>query len=169
MQIKDALSNIKAQVITYISIIIIAAVAAMAYLGMAYGGKALTLYGTDAYNETSFRDIELTATMLTGSKDIYTVQTVEGVEDAEGLYLTGAVLNKGDKKTDVEVKSLTLKMNLPVLKEGRLPSGEGECIVEKFLAEEMGYSIGDSISFQIRMEIACMVIIYLIARLCLVR
>ncbi len=145
IQIKDALSNIKAQIVTYISIIIIAAVAAMAYLGMAYGGKALTLYGTGVYGETSFRDIELTATMLTGSKDIYTVQTIDGVEDAEGVYVTGAALRKGAKETDAEVKSLTKKMNLPVLTEGRLPSGEGECIVEKFLAEEMGYSLGEEI------------------------
>ena len=87
MQIKDALINIKAQIVTYISIIIIAAVAAMAYLGMAYGGKALTLYGTGVYEDTSFRDIELTATMLTGSKDISTVKAIEGGEDVEGLYL----------------------------------------------------------------------------------
>ena len=144
-QLKDALRNIGKQKVSYLSIIVIAFMGVTAFLGIDYSAGALRKSGSDVYNEVNFRDIEIVSTLLMSDEDMDAILKTEGVQGAEAVWQTGAKAAAGQVRQDVGVISLTERVNLPQLVEGRLPAEAGECAVERRLAEEMGWRVGDRI------------------------
>ena len=58
-QKKDAVRNILRQKVSYISIIVIAMLAVMAYLGIAYSSDAISAQAARYYDRMHFRDAEV--------------------------------------------------------------------------------------------------------------
>ena len=144
-QIKDALRNIWKQKISFLSIVVIAALGVTMFLGIDYAATAIRKTGSAFYNGAQYRDIELVSTLLLSEQDIEAIRETEGVTDAEGILVTNAKVRANDLKEDIQVLSLTERINLPVLYEGRLPERNGECAVEQQLLQKMGWQIGDRI------------------------
>ena len=144
-QFKDALRNIGKQKISYLSVIVIALLGATTFLGINYSDGALRRNGSILYNAVNFRDVEIVSTLLLTDEDLDSIRSVDGVADAEAVWQTGAKTASGKTRQDVNVISLTERINLPQLVEGRLPETAGECAVEGRLAEEMGWQLGDEL------------------------
>ena len=144
-QLLDALRNIWKQKVSYLSIIIIALLGVTTYLGLDYAAVALTHAGSDAYTEMNFRDIEIISTLLLTEDNLAQIRSTEGVADAEAVWKTDAKIYAGEERKDVSVTSLTERINLPEVLEGRLPASASECAVEKSLAEDMLLQVGDKI------------------------
>ena len=144
-QFKDALRNIGKRKISFLSIVVIAALGVTLFLGIDYAAETIRNNGTAFYRSVNYRDIEAVSTLLFSEEDLDAVRAQEGVKDAEGIFVTGAKAVTETQRRDVNVVSLTQRINLPVLTEGRLPVGAEECAAETQLAEQMGWKTGDRI------------------------
>ena len=144
-QFKDALRNIWKQKVAYLSVIVIALLGVTTFLGINYSDGALRINGSIMYNQVNFRDIEIVSSLLLSEADLESILGTEGVADAEPVWQTGAKVSSGEIRESVNVISLTERINLPQLVEGRLPETVGECAVEERLAVEMGWHTGDEI------------------------
>ncbi|MBR2523354.1 MAG: hypothetical protein IKE53_02810 [Clostridiales bacterium] len=147
-QIKDTVRNIRKQLVSYISVVVIAMLAVMAYLGINFASAALASNGNDFYDETRFRDVEVLSTYLVTPDDIEQLRAVPGVSYVEGFYYTTGKIAKGDVLKDADILSLTTGINVPKLISGRLPENSGECVLEQPIAEEMEIKEGDTIVIQ---------------------
>ena len=125
-QFTDARRNIKKQLISYISIVVIAMIGVMAYLGIAYPAAALRACFANYYERYRFWDLEISSTMLMDDEDLEAIRAVPGVEKAEGLYQIDAGLLLGDTTETVSILSKTREIALPELLEGSLPEAADE-------------------------------------------
>ena len=147
-QIKDILRNIRKQKVSFISVIVIAMLGVAVFLGLDYSAAGMTRNGSAFFNEQNFRDIEMVSTLLFTQQDLDDIRNTEGVDDAEAVWQVSGKASSGVERRDVNVISLTERINLPRLVEGRLPETETECAAEKKLAEEMGWTVGSEILLQ---------------------
>ena len=92
-QVLDARRNVKKQIVSYISIMVIAMVAVSAYLGIAYPAAALRKGASDYYSRYRFWDLEVVSTMLMDEADLEALRAIPGVKAVEGAYeLSGDLL-----------------------------------------------------------------------------
>ena len=145
-QRKDAIRNIRKQVVSYLSIAIIAMLAVLAYLGVNFGALAVGAAGDKFFRENNFRDLHVMSTYMLTPGDIEAIRQVEGVLDVEGVYRTEAKVRAGNDVLDVFVMSLTERINTVQLVEGRLPENPNECVVELEMRNTHHIGIGDQIS-----------------------
>ena len=146
--LKDALRNIRKNLLSWISIIFIAGIAVAAYLGIRFSASGMRSSGNEFYQKTSFRDYEITSTMLLTEEDIELIKNTKGVADVEGVYFSGGTVTIGDKNENVNAVSLTERINTPLVISGKLPEKADECAVEDIIAENLGLGVGDSISIK---------------------
>ncbi len=144
-QFKDALRNIGKQKISFLSILVIAALGVVMFLGIDYSAAALDANGTAFYNDANFRDIEIVSTRLLSPEDMEVLRGIEGVKDVEGTVMTQAKVASGTIRKSVNVTTFSDRINRPVLLQGQLPQGPEACAVEKDLARDMGWQVGDTI------------------------
>ena len=144
-QVKDALRNIWKQRVSWFAIVVIAMLSVTAYLGINFAARGIAQNANDFYDATSFRDAEIISTLLLTQDDLHAIRAVEGVADAEGVYQTEGKIENAGLRESVDVVSLTERINLPRLLEGRLPEKDGECAVEQPVVEALGLSVGDTI------------------------
>ncbi len=147
-QRKDALRNIWKQKVSYLSILVIAMLAVMAYLGINFASHAIANNGNAFYDETRFRDIEIISTKLLTADDMAAIRATPGVADVESVWNTSGKLLFGDSKASVNIVSLTQRINVPMLLEGRLPETADECALEQTIVEKLGIAIGETVSLQ---------------------
>ena len=127
------------------SIIIIAAIGSTVFLGLDYSARSFRANGSDHYNELKYHDIELTSTLLLDEQDLEEIRSTEGVALAEGVIQMDAKAGVGDDKKNVVLVSATQDVDRPTVYEGSLPAAQDECAVDKDLAEDLGWKIGDRI------------------------
>ncbi len=139
-QAKDSIRNVLRQRISFLSIVVIVMLGVMVYLGINYAAAAMKQGGQDFYEESNFKDIEMVASLLMSEKDIEEIRAVDGIEDAEGVYRTTGYVGQ----QAVTVQSMTERINIPILLEGRLPEKKNECVMEPRLMEKSGLSVGDT-------------------------
>lgn len=144
-QIKDALRNIWKQKVSFLSVLIIAAIGATTFLGIDYSAEAMRTNGSVIYNRYNFRDVEVVSTLLFTEEDLGALREVEGVVDAEPLRMTEAKILRGETREDLLVVTRTERINLPDVIEGRMPAGAAECALEKMIADKLGLRVGDTI------------------------
>ena len=147
-QRKDTLRNIKKQIISWLSIIVIASFAVTAYLGLTYSAYALGKAGMDLYSSTNFRDIQITSNCTLSPEDLAEIEKLDGIADIEGVYRLNGRLISENNSSHIYVSSITKKIGIPIITSGAAPATASECIVEKNLAEKHCLSIGDSIELQ---------------------
>ena len=149
--IKDSVRNILKNKASYISIILITFLGVASFLSMDYTATTLRHIGSDEYNRMKYRDLEITSPLLLSEEDYVLILKTEGIKDAEKVYFSsGRVLSDSSRK-DINIISLTERINLTEATSGRLPNHNNECAVEQRLAEEMGWTIGDRIKLYSRL------------------
>ena len=145
-QVKDAARNVKKNLLSWISVVFIAAMAASAFLGISYSAASMRNAGDSFYQRTSFRDFEATSSLLMTSGDIDALKADEDVKDVEGIYFANAKVNNGDVHENVNVVSVSERINIPEIVEGDLPQKADECAVEQTIADKLGYKTGDTVT-----------------------
>ena len=147
-QLKDARRNIKKQLISFISIVVIAMIAVMAYLGIAYPAAAVKTYFENYYDRYRLWDLEVNSTMLMDDEDLEAIRALPGVKKAEALYQIDAGLPLGDTMESVLILSTPREISLPELLEGRLPETPDECAIEQELVKRWGFSVGQRVNVE---------------------
>ncbi len=145
-QRKDAVRNILTQRVSWLSIILISFLGVTSFLGTAYSSAALKYNANLAYEQANFRDMEVLSSVLLTEEDLEAIRNTEGVADAEPVWQVNARAEADGQMKSVSLISRTERINLPETVEGRLPETAEECAVEARLAEECGWSPGDTIT-----------------------
>ena len=107
-QLTDAKRNIRRQIISYISIVVIALVAVSAYLGIAYPAVALRRGASDYLNRFYMWDLEVTSTLLMDQEELETVWNMRralGNRDPQEVteMIIDNLMHTRDNKTFIEV------------------------------------------------------------------
>ena len=144
-QRKDAFRNISKQFVSYFSIIVISMLAVTAFLGINYSADALIGNASDYMNRLSFRDAEITSTMLVTENDIEAIRNMEGISEAEGVYQTSTKLLGKTSNLSVSVISAPQRISLPEIRQGCMPVSASDCALELEIMEKMGLSVGDTV------------------------
>ena len=144
--LKDSLRNIRKNLLSWISVIFIAGLAVSAYLGIRFSSAGMRNSGNEFYQNTVFRDCEITSTLLITEEDMGQLRSTQGVADVEGTYFTNGSVTVNDKNEAVSVVSVTERINIPVIVSGRLPQTDKECALEETVAENLGIDVGSLIS-----------------------
>ena len=144
-QVLDARRNVKKQIVSYISIMVIAMVAVSAYLGIAYPAAALRKGASDYYARFRFWDLEVVSTMLMDEEDLETLRAIPGVKAVEGAYELSGDLLLENRIESISIIGVPDEISLPELTEGRLPAAVGECAVEEELVSRYGLGIGEHV------------------------
>ena len=145
-QIKDATRNVKKNLLSWISVVFIAAMAAASYLGICYSAASMRSAGDSFYRSASFRDFEITSSLLLTSEDLDALLADRDVKDVEGVYFANAKVSSGDIHENVNVVSVSERINVPEIVQGALPQKDDECAVEQPIAEKLGYKVGDTVA-----------------------
>ncbi|MBO7364159.1 MAG: ABC transporter permease [Lachnospiraceae bacterium] len=141
----DALRNILKQKVSYLSVVLIALLGAGSFLSISYASVSMQKNCSAWYEEMNFRNIEVVSSRLLTAGDLDALRGLEGVTDVEPVWVANGELYKKGKPVETVFISLGERINLPVVKEGRLPQNELECAVESRLAEKMELEPGDVI------------------------
>ncbi|MBQ2596624.1 MAG: hypothetical protein II581_01840, partial [Oscillospiraceae bacterium] len=144
-QVLDARRNVKKQIVSYISIMVIAMVAVSAYLGIAYPAAALRKGASDYYARFRFWDLEVVSTMLMDEADLEALRAIPGVKAVEGAYELSGDLLLENRIESISIIGVPDEISLPELTEGRLPAAVGECAVEEELVSRYGLGIGEHV------------------------
>lgn len=142
-QLKDGVRNVRKQIVSFISIVVISAIGVMSFLGLDYAGSSLRINGSELYDRFNYRDIEIISTLLLTDSDLEAVKALDGVCDAEPVRFTSAKAEHGEKSESVNVITVTERINKIYVAEGRLPENASECALEEDLAKALGVGLND--------------------------
>ena len=145
-QLIDACRNVRKELVAFLSIVVIGMLAAVAYLSIAYAAATLEKDANIFFNGSGLWDLQVSSTLLMDDEDLEAIRALPGVGAAEAVLQTGAQLRIGRSMTDVTVMDVPEEIARPVLLSGRLPETAGECAIEKKLADDGEFSVGQTIS-----------------------
>lgn len=140
----DARRTIQRRWVSYLSIIVIAMLAVVAYLGVSFSAQSMKDSASACYEAQNFADIDLISTKLLSEEDIDSIRRTDGVAGAEGILSIRTQVSSDAGYQDVLLQTGTAEISVPQLLEGRFPASPGECAVEKALADAMNWQTGDS-------------------------
>lgn len=141
----DAHRTIRRRWVSWLSIIVIAMLAAIAFLGVCYSAQSMRDSASACYNAQDFMDIELIGTGLISAEDVEAVRNTEGVAAAEGVLSVPSRVSNGQDCQDVVLRTGTAQVSVPQWTAGRAPEAADECAAEEILAQQMGWEIGGTV------------------------
>lgn len=108
----------------------------------------------DAFlDEQNLFDIQVVSTLGMTDADVDALQTLEEVEQAEGVYSETVNIKMGEKNRSVSLKTLSeTGMNRPYLLEGELPQKPDEIAVTSGFSEETAIRVGDAVVIEEKVE-----------------
>lgn len=143
---KESKKYFARQAASFLSVVVITMLFAISFLGADFAAKSISVSGDEFYDSCNYRDVEIYSDKLISRGEIESVRALSGVADVEGAYRTSGQITAQGKKTDVMVVSLTERVNVVKMIEGRLPENENECAIEKTVDDATGLKIGDTLN-----------------------
>ena len=141
----DAFRNIRKQLVSFLSIVVIAMLAVCMYLGIAWSSEAMDRNASGYYTDRNAQDLQIVSPLLLTEEDLEAVRALDGVDDAEGSLQTVAWLPTANGTCKVSVITMPERIAVPELLDGRLPQTAEECLAESGLAQKQGLKLGDRI------------------------
>ena len=141
----EANRNIKDQLSSFISIVVIAMLAVTVYLGIAFSARAMDVNISDYYNRLNMQDLVVYSPLLMTGDDAEAIRAVDGVAEVEGGNETVAWLPTDSGVISVSVITLAEHVAVPEIISGHAPQSRQECMVENLLAKQTGLKIGDTV------------------------
>ena len=147
-QQKDAIRNIRKQLVSFLSIVIVIALGVGIFLTCLFSSEALSRKGSAFYRQTAWHDLEVRSTNGITAEDVAAVREAEGIADAEGVFTLDMLMEAGEDRSIVHVVTRTENTDKYIVLEGRDPQDASECAVVAELAEKYGLSVGDEINIR---------------------
>ena len=95
---KDFWQEIRKSRARFISIFCIVALGVAFFSGIQAASPDMRLSGDAYYNEASLMDLKVMATLGLTEDDVKAIQSIDGVESAEGAYSTDAICGENEKQ-----------------------------------------------------------------------
>ncbi len=141
----EANRNIKDQLSSFISIVVIAMLAVTVYLGIAFSARAMDVNISGYYNRLNMQDLVVYSPLLMTGDDAEVIRAVDGVAEVEGGNETVAWLPTDSGVISVSVITMAERVAVPEIISGHAPQSRQECMVENLLAKQTGLEIGDTV------------------------
>ena len=141
----EANRNIKDQLSSFISIVVIAMLAVTVYLGIAFSARAMDVNISGYYNRLNMQDLVVYSPLLMTGDDAEAIRAVDGVAEVEGGNETVAWLPTDSGVISVSVITMAERVAVPEIISGHAPQSRQECMVENLLAKQTGLKIGDTV------------------------
>jgi len=142
---KDFRREVKGSFARFLSILLIVALGTAFFSGIKAATPAMKSSADKTYDSENMMDICIQGTLGMTGKDIVELLKIAGVKDAEGAYSGDFLCSGADSEIVTTVLSLTDRINLVKVTEGRYPEKYNECIADKLFLEKTGYRIGDTV------------------------
>ena len=147
IKLTELLSEIKANLVAFVSIAMFVCLGIGLFLGIQWGGEAIGRAADKTFEEGTLHDIEVQFPYGLTKDDLAKLAAVDGVTDVEPGYTSYASMLEGTASYVIKVQSLTERIDLPKLVKGKLPTKADEVAMLSFWAAEHGYKVGDTITF----------------------
>ncbi len=146
IKLTELLAEIKANLVAFVSIAMFVCLGIGLFLGIQWGGEAIGGISDKTFEEGQLHDIEVQFPYGLTEDDLTKLAAVEGVTDVEPGYTSFASMIDGPASYVIKVQSLTQRIDLPKLVEGKLPTKADEVAMLSFWAEEHEFEVGDTIT-----------------------
>ena len=138
----------------FIAIFAIIGISVGFFSGLKSAAPSMLATALHYFDDTQLMDIRLVSTIGFSEEDVEALYALDYVQQAMPGYFADLIVTHNNVDTVARVYSVpaTTKtnrslLNEPILKEGRMPQGEGECVMERYLMDMAGYHLGDTIEF----------------------
>ena len=142
---KEFWMSIRKSLGRFLSIFMIVALGVSFFSGIRASEPDMRISGDRYYDETNLMDLKVQGTLGLTDDDVRTLSDVEGIELAEGGFTVDALCQVGENEKVLHIASAYEKINQITVSEGRMPKGEGECLLDEDFMAEGGFEIGDRI------------------------
>jgi len=150
---KDILRTIWKEKKRFFAIMMITILGVTMMTGLKAGCEDLRMSADHFFDEQKLFDVSIMSTLGLTEEDVLEIQTMEGVQKAEGTYSEIVHTKNGDLNKTAEVKIVRQKgLNVPYIVEGRLPQTADEIVVNVIYTKDTGKQIGDSLTIEEIME-----------------
>lgn len=142
---KDFRRSIRKSFSRFLSILLISALGVAFFAGVRTAAPAMEASADATYDSQNLMDIRVLGTLGMTTEDVAAFLGLEGVEDAEGIYTADYLCETEGASVVVKVSSMTNRINLVRVTEGRYPESYDECIVDQAFLDASGYALGDTV------------------------
>ena len=141
----DAFREIRHTRSRFVSLMVLSALAVCFLAGLRATAPDMKLSADRYFDQQALMDMRVVSTLGLTEEDVAALAARPGVTAAEGAWTVDAAVRLEDNEYIVKVLSLSERINLPKVQEGRLPQAAGELLVEPRLLQETGLSLGDTV------------------------
>lgn len=142
---KDFFMEIRKSFNRFFSIFLIVALGVAFFSGIRATNPDMKITADSYYDESKLMDIRVISTPGLTEDDVDAIKKVDGVDIVEPSYSTHVVCTTNGNELVLEVLSLTQKLNLYTVSEGRLPEKSDEVFVDNRFIDSTGHKVGDRI------------------------
>ena len=132
----------------FISILLIVALGVAFFSGIQASSPDMRYSGDAYYDESSLMDIKVVGTMGLTSEDVSSIESIDGIESAEGAWSTDVMCGEGQKQKVLHIESINDTVNKLDVQEGRLPEKSGEIFLDSTFASANEYKVGDKVALR---------------------
>ena len=132
----------------FISILLIVALGVAFFSGIQASSPDMRYSGDAYYDESSLMDIKVVGTMGLTSDDVSYIESIDGIESAEGAWSTDVMCGEGQKQKVLHIESINDTVNKLDVQEGRLPEKSGEIFLDSTFASSNEYKVGDKVALR---------------------
>ena len=147
-QVTELLANIKATFVAFFSILMFVALGVGMFLGISWAGPALQNAANDMFREGQFHNFQVQFMYGLTDDDLKQLAAVEGVSKVEAERQSFQTLLLNGNSYTVKVQSLAQDIDVPIVREGELPSRPGEIALHAESARVLGLGVGDTVAFE---------------------
>lgn len=141
----DAFREIKNTRSRFLSLLVLSALAVCFLAGLRATAPDMKISADRYFDAQKLMDLRVVSTLGLGQDDVDALAQAEGVQEAEGAYTVDAYFRTPEKDHIVKVHSLSDRINLPHLLEGRMPTAPNEILTEAAFLKDAGLNIGDTV------------------------
>ena len=149
IQRADAIRNILKRLASYLSVCLVIVLGIGGMLTTRYMEAGLDKTTTKYYEDRKFKNYELISSLGVSDASIKKLEAADFVIDAEGVLQVEGSASSKNRKDNITLISLTKKVSVPEVIEGRAPEADNECIIGEDYAETAGLKIGDKLSISL--------------------
>ena len=142
---KDVFREIKNSVGRFVSLFLIVFIGVAFYAGIRSCHPDMQVSADTFYDQTNLADIRVMSALGITEDDVRALSKVKGVEKVIGTYGYDFLCKLDDQQYVVHVMAQTDGINDIVLKSGKMPQKENECLIDDYYMRMRDYRIGSEI------------------------
>ena len=145
---KDFFVEVRKSRNRFLSILFIVALGVSFYSGIQSAAPDMKRSGDVYFDREKLMDLKVVSTLGLTEEDLLELEKTEGIETAEGAYMTDVLCGEGDNQKVLHLESVTEEFQKLQPDEGTLPSKADECFLDAQAAQAFDVHVGDTITVQ---------------------